>query len=385
MKTHLALPSALFTVLATAAAATGNAMLLLLALLVPITVLAGLISVLWAAATLRFSAEISERTVHRGETATLEMAVRHRGWIPIAPILLELPSISGEKDREVRLRDMPGRTQTLRMTVNAAHVGVYRSGIRSCTVEDLMGLFEKKVLSDDTSFELTVLPLTFQTEPLAMAPGDPGSDSMARATEDLSAPSDVREYQPGDAMKKIHWKLSLRKNELIVRKFDEPVLQDALILMDCSPPPSWNHPQAEADLRDALLETAASLFNDQMKTDHMIRMPLTGGYPMDVDRSMGLAIAFDHLAHVDFSETDRFERVMQIESRRMQKVGHVSVISARLNYAMVDIMIRIHRMGPNLRFYLITFIPDDPNLMNLISRLRQSGIEVAFVTPERAE
>ncbi len=382
MSMHLALPIALFASLMIAALSTGNALLYLIALLIPLTVVMSLVSVIIAAGTIRITASISDETVHRGEDVSLEMHVRHRGWIPIAPVLLELPSMSGGKPREIRLRDMPGRMQSLHMSIHAAHVGVYTSGIQSCSVEDLMGIFKKTIYPENAQFSMTVLPLTFHTEPLEMAPGDPGSDIMARATEDLSAPSDIREYQPGDAMKKIHWKLSLRKNELLVRKYDEPVLQDVLILMDCSPPPSWGHPRAAADIRDALLETAASLFTDQMGTDHAVRMPLTGGYRVDVEKNMGPAIGLDHLAHVNFTETDRFERVLQIESRRIRKVGCVAVISARLNYSMVDIMIQMHRMGPNLRMYLITFAPDDPNMLQLVSRLRQAGIEVTFVTPD---
>ena len=205
---------------------------------------------------------------------------------------------------------------------------------------------------------------------------------MARATEDLSAPSDIRSYQQGDAIKKIHWKLSLRKGELMVRKFDEPILQDILILMDCSRPPSWGHPQAEADLRDALLETTASVLAAQSATDHQYRLPLHGSHPVDVDKRMGLSIALDYLSRVDFSDTDRFERVLAMESRRLRKVGCVVVIAARLNIPMVDIMVRMHRTGPNIRLYLITFAPEDENVLPLISRLKQSGIEVSYVAPE---
>jgi len=271
------------------------------------------------------------------------------------------------------------------MPLHAAHVGVFGSGIRSCTVEDLLGIYQRKIVFPDTLFELVVLPQPFETDPLTLSPGDPGSEIVARATEDLNAPSDVREYQPGDAMKKIHWKLSLRKGELIVRKFDEPILQDVLLLMDCSPPPSWGHPQAEADLRDALLETTASIFQREARTDHTLRMPLYGEHPVDVEGTMGLPIVFDYLARVDFSETDRFERVLTMESRRLRKTGCVVVVSARLNYAMVDVMIRMHRMGPTLRLYLVTFSPDDDQILPLVSRLRQAGIEVSYVTPGKAE
>ena len=381
MRVRLIFPVLLFASLLTVALSTGSRLFFLLALLVLLTVLAGLFSVVWATATFSVSAELADRTVRRGDDTMLLFTVRHRGLLPIAPVMLEVVPPSGTA-REIRLKDMPGRTQTLRMPIHASHVGVFQVGIRSAAVEDLLGIYRRRFSGSATPFEMAILPRTFDTDPLEMAPGDPGTELMARATEDLNAPSDIRSYQPGDAMKKIHWKLSLRKGELMVRKYDEPVLQEVLAVMDCSRPPAWGHPQAEADVRDALLETAASVFESQCRTDHVIRLPLLGSHPTDLDKRMGINLAFEDLARVDFSETDRFERVLMMESRRLRKVGCVVVISARLTSAMVEIMIRMRRVGPNLRFYLVTFAPDDTNLLPLISRLRQAAIEVSCVTPD---
>ena len=308
--------------------------------------------------------------------------MRHRGLIPIAPLLLELSDPAGNRDREIRLRNMPHKIQSFRLPIHTAHIGAFSVGLQACTVEDLLGIVRKRVVLKQTFFDLLVLPQTFEVDPLALAPGDPGSELMARATEDLSAPSDVRSYQQGDAMKKIHWKLSLRKGELMVRKFDEPILQDVLLLMDCSRPPSWGHPQAEADIKDTLLETAASVITAQSATDRTWRLPLLGSHPVDVETSMGLPLALDYLSRVDFSETDRFERVLSMEAGRLRKVGCVVIIAARLNVAMVDIMIRMHRAGPNILLYLVTFAPEDENVLPLIARLRQAGIDVSYVTPD---
>ena len=382
MKVHLTIPAAVFLCLMTAALSTGSPLLFLLAFLTVLTVTMCLAGVMWASATMHVSSETSEDTVYRGDDVSILLRVQHRGWIPIAPVLLELGTTTGEGRREIRLKNLPGRAQSLRMSMHASHVGIFSSGIRSCTVEDLLGIFQRKIVPADTQCSLTVLPQIFETEPLTMAPGDPGSEMMSRATEDLNAPSDTRSYQPGDAMKKIHWKLSLRKGELMVRKYEEPVLQEVLILMDCSQPPALGHPEAEADLRDALLETAASLFAEQIRAGHTVRMPLTGSRPADTDDRMGIPIVFDLLAKVEFSAAEKFERVLMMESRRLRKVGCLAVITARLNGAMVDLMIRMHRTGPNLRLYLITFTPDDPAAMPLISRLRHNGIDVAYVTPD---
>lgn len=382
MKLKLTLPIAVFLMLLTVALCTGSQLFLLLSVLILLLICGAVIAVLWAASTLEADGELSAETVRRGDDVTLYLRVRHRGLIPIAPLLLELSDPAGNREREIRLKNMPHMLQSFRLPVHAVHVGVFSVGLHACTVEDLLGMVQKRVVLKQTYFELLVLPQAFEVDPLVLAPGDPGSELMARATEDLNAPSDIRSYQQGDAMKKIHWKLSLRKGELMVRKFDEPILQDVLILMDCSRPPSWGHPQAEADIRDALLETAASVLTSQTATDHAIRLPLLGSHPVDVDKRMGLPISLDYLSRVDFSATDRFERVLAMESRRLRKVGCVVIISARLNIPMVDIMIRMHRTGPNIRLYLITFAPEDANVLPLISRLKQSGIEVSYVIPE---
>ena len=382
MKLRLSLPVAVFITLLTVALCTGSQLFLLLSVLILLIAAGAVLAVLWVSLTLRVDGKLSGQTVRRGDDLVLSLRIRHRGLIPVAPLLLDLTDPSGNRDREIRLKNMPHRVQSIRLPIHAAHVGVFSVGLHSCTVEDLLGLVRKQVPLQQTSFELVVLPRTFDVEPLRLAPGDPGSELMARATEDLNAPSDVRNYQPGDAMKKIHWKLSLRKGELMVRKFDEPVLQDVLILMDCSRPPSWGHPQAEADLRDTLLETTASVLTAQLSTDHQFRLPLPGNHPVDVDRSMGMPIALDYLARVDFSQTDRFERVLSMECGRLRKVGCVVIVSARLNIPMVDIMTRMHRSGPNIRMYLVTFAPEDENVLPLIARLRHAGVDVSYVTPE---
>ena len=384
MKLRLTFPVAVFLMLLAVSVCTGSQLFLLLSVLILLILAGAVLAVVWASVTLEVDGRLSGTTVRRGEDIVLNLRMRHRGLLPIAPLKLELSDPAGSGGREVRLKNRPHRVQSLRLPFHAAHVGVFPVGLQAVTVEDLLSLFSRRVPLGRTSSELVILPQTFEVLPLKLAPGDPGSEIMARATEDPNAPSDIRSYQPGDAVKKIHWKLSLRKGELMVRKFDEPILQDVLILMDCSRPPSWGHSQAEADIRDALLETTASVLTAQSATDHSFRLPLLGTHPVDVDKSMGLANALDYLARVDFSAADRFERVLSMESRSLRKVGCVVVVSARLNIPMVDIMIRMHRVGPNILLYLVTFAPEDENILPLIARLKQSGIDVSYVTPETA-
>lgn len=381
MKARLTLPLVVTLALLLAAFSTGSPLFFMAAALILLLAAFGFFSVWQAARTLTIQSDLSGRTVQRGENVTLNVMVHHKGLLPIAPILLELAATPDTPETQVRLKDAPGKHQRLTLPFHASHVGVCAPGVKAYTVEDLFGLFSVRRIPAAQPGELLVLPVPFPVEDIAFAPGDSGLETMARATEDVTSPSDVRAYQPGDALKKIHWKLSLRKGEIMVRRFEEPVLPEALVLMDCSPPPTWGHPEAAADVRDTLLETAASVVAHQMNSDHAVRLPLLGAHPMEFEKSMGLPLLLENLARLDFSETDRFERVLLLETRRMRKVGATVIVSARLNSNMVDVMIRMRKMGPYVRLYLVTFTPDDPRIMPLISKLQQAAIEVRYVTP----
>ena len=381
MKMHLTLPTVVIFALLLAAFSTGSPLFFMAALLLILLIVFGFISVWQASRTLTIQSDLSGKTVQRGDNVILNVVVHHHGLLPIAPILLELSATPDMPETKVRLKDAPGKHQRLTLPFHASHVGVCAPGVKAYTIEDLFGFFSIRRCPEASQGDLLVLPVVFPVEDLLFAPGDSGFETLARATEDVTNPSDVRTYQQGDALKKIHWKLSLRKGELMVRRFEEPVLPEVLVLMDCSQPPTWGHPDAEADVRDSLLETAASVVAHQLHSDHGVRLPLQGAHPVEFEKSMGLPLLLEDLARLDFSETDRFERVLLLETRRLRKVGSTVIVSARLNSNMVDMMIRMRRMGPYVRLYLITFTPDDPKLVPLISKLQQAAIQVRFVTP----
>ena len=175
-------------------------------------------------------------------------------------------------------------------------------------------------------------------------------------------------------MKKIHWKLSARKQELLVRKFDEPVLPDALVILNCEKP-------ASPDIQDALLETALSVMKVESAREHGIRLPLLGTHPTEVEGQMGIGLIAENLARMEWTAGSSFEEVLLIESGRLRRFGATVIITSVLSGELVEIMCQMRRIGPALRLYLITVNPSDPDLMPFVSRLQQASCEVCYVSP----
>ncbi len=381
VQSRVALPLILAFAMLIAALSTGSAIFLTAALLVGLLLIGSLFSVWRAATTLTLSADMSETTIRRGEDATLAVRIAYRSLIPIAPLTVDVSAGPDRPAQSLQISDASGKGKTFSLHFHASHVGVTNPGVQRVTLSDLLGIFTVEMTPAAQGGELIVLPLPFDVGELTYAAGDSGSESMARAAEDIASPADVRTYQQGDPMKKIHWKLSARKQELMVRRFEAPVMPDALVLLDCSTPPRTEDDDAQADLRDTLLETAASVMHQNIQTDHPAKLPIHGDHPIELDKGMGMPVILEALARVDFSAPDRFERMLMLEMRRMRKVGCTVVISARLNSGMVEVLTAMRRMGPYLRLYLITFTPEDEKHLPMISRLQSAGIEVCYVTP----
>ena len=378
---RIGLPVTIAAALTAAALSTGSSVFLAGALLVWGLMAAGFLGVLWAARTMQITSLLTDTTVQRGEDVALEIGVKCAGWIPVAPLTAEISAGPDRPAQSIKLTVTPGREQRLKLDFHAAHVGVTSPGLQKLVISDLLGMFTVEKRPDVQGGELIVLPLPFDVGALTYAAGDSGSESMARASEDITSPADVRTYQPGDAMKKIHWKLSARRQELMVRRYEAPVMPDALVLLDCSSPPRTVSDHAQLDLRDALLETAASVMQQNIQTEHPAKLPVHGNHPVELDKGMGMPVILESLSRVDFSAPDKFDRMLMLEMRRMRKVGCTVVISARLNSRMVEVMTAMRRMGPTMRLYLITFEPEDPGKLPLITRLQSAGIEVCYVTP----
>lgn len=384
MRKATAILSICFAFFLLCALSMGNRVYLLLSIVIALAWAFAYASVRMAEKSVKVENALSGGKVNRGDVVSMDIAVSHKSLLPIAPVALNMRATSNTPAGTIHLTQLGKRRQRVVHKFAADHVGAMFPGVESYIVADVFGFFKREKTPDLDGQELLVLPVPFDVEPLTFAAGDMGVETMKRAMEDPSSPSDFRTYQQGDPLKRIHWKMSARKREIFVRQFEEPALPDALVLLDTSPPRLGEgaDPSSASFLKDALLETAASVVACQIRQDNPVRMPLIGDRPMEYSSRMGLPLLLDELARCTFNETERFERVLMMQMAELRKTGAVVIITTRLTSALVELIVRMKRMGPNVRLYLVTFLAEDPQVMPQVGRLQQSGIEVNYVTPQ---
>ena len=132
-------------------------------------------------------------------------------------------------------------------------VGPLRRGAVGATgwvleTSDLIGLFAQRSRAGDSEVAL-VLP---RFAALSDRPQARELEASVAAPRSGSGNElfGVREYRPGDPLRRIHWRSSARHGELIVREYEPPGVQTVGILCDPDPP--------SAEAADQIARLAAS-------------------------------------------------------------------------------------------------------------------------------
>ena len=111
--------------------------------------------------------------------------------------------------------------------------GQFQIGPWSVLCGDPFGLFSATRHYPDTT-EIIIHPPIHGKLPIPLPPGQTGGRARARqrAIQATINAASVREYQPGDPYRWIHWRMSAHRDKLYVREFDLDAAGDFWLVLD---------------------------------------------------------------------------------------------------------------------------------------------------------
>ena len=370
-----------------AALSTGTAIYYYLFFILLVIVIFAFASALWTLLTTSVSMKGVKSRVARGDKLMTILTLSHKSLLPAGDlrVALNVPGFGGSR-QEISFSAMPFARHSYRNVITCAHRGNYEVGIRSMTAEDLFGLFSLTRKSRKKLLRVEVYPRAMQMPSMQLKPSDMGPEFMSRATEDAASPSDIRKWQDGDELKKIHWKLSLRKRELMVRTFEESARPDTLILPDMSEIAALA--EEKLTMEDSICDAALGAAKAQLESGFPVRMPLQCMRPQEISGKSPADIgAFtDALMRARFDSPYPYEQVLSLMLSRMQRTGGAVLITTRLTTRTADIVLRMQKMGIRTKFLWIADAARNENL-EMLERLKMAGAIVQQINPwsEEAE
>ncbi|WP_337059649.1 DUF58 domain-containing protein [Kineococcus sp. G2] len=243
-------------------------------LLTALPVLAA-IAALRSSRTLDLVSRSGDGLVEPGTATGVHLTVRGRGRAPGRVVLEDaVPLALGGTARLAVPRLAEGETLDLEHRVRSDVRGSYRLGPATVRARDPFGLVVVSHATGPTAV-LDVLPRVHRlaTSPLGDAGGSRGPSVGSAAA---SAPDDasIRAYRVGDDLRRVHWRSTARRGEVMVRSDEHPGHPDAVLLLDDRA--GAHHGHGPASSLEWTVSAAASVAVHLQGRGHRVRL-LHGG------------------------------------------------------------------------------------------------------------
>lgn len=175
----------------------------------------------------------------KGQSGELILKLENRTIFPVFYLQCCLQfrnKLNGQSEtKTVRTFLRPRGTQEIELTLGSRWCGRVRVEAEKIRLYDCFGLIPVPV-KQTAAGAVTVQPDTFEqtvlVSPDANCPDDSETYSQERPGYDLTETFQIRDYQIGDSMRQIHWKLSNKFDRLIIRDPSLPVTRSVVVFWD---------------------------------------------------------------------------------------------------------------------------------------------------------
>ncbi len=319
-----------------------------------------LLSRLWARRTVE-GLRVQRRFVDHaffGDRVTVDVTVHNARWLPIPWLeineTLPVQLIAPPFHRQV-ISLGPRERRHLRYTLSCRRRGYYPIGPLIVQTGDLLGI-ERRSLARTEPDHLTVYPRVVPLQQLGLPTHSPlvALPAPSPLFEDPARVMGVRDYQPGDSPRRIHWTATASAGRLLVKNYQPAIARETLICLDLN---QEDYERGQRYTATELAIVAAASIASHVVVEEGLPVGLTteARDPLLDDRTRfflpprseraHLMSLLEVLARVQVTSAAPFVELLRRETVNLSWGGTLAIITGRESEAMFDVLVYLRRAG----------------------------------------
>jgi hypothetical protein len=212
-------------------------------------------------AGLRYEQRVDRFSAVKGDAVHYRLTVLNRGLLMLPYVEVSFyggDSIHRNELAPARVSVPPRGRCALDITLTCRYKGAYELGLRQLRIKDFLGLFSFRQDMEKLG-TLVVYPRIVPIESFLVTAGYEGDARAADRLnlENAETVSEIRKYASGDRLRSIHWKLTAKREELMVKNFEKISGAATELMLDAEL--GGRKGEDALALEDKLVECAVSL------------------------------------------------------------------------------------------------------------------------------
>ncbi len=364
-------------------------------LLIPIVSLAVLY---FTYAHLRIVSSVNKRMIVKGDKVDYTITLQNRSPFVYCPLELKLTGdrILFKKQYVPSLSILyPMSSKEIIIPLECRYRGNYHIGVASITFRDFFNLFKIKYKKIETH-QILVYPNVKDLKYLPIKNRIVEDTNIVKGyfNEEHDQFKDIRSYEYGDSINRIHWKLSAKYNEMMVKAYQVAVNNASLLFLDITE----HHYFYEINiaLEDKIIETAVHMIHYMLKRNmscklmyyHLSSVALEGHQFSDFERF------YQALAPVQFGHSMDFglyisKMMDQLQIRdELDSYHNLMIITSHITKELYASL--THQKCKKMNVTLLYISPADlikveqTTSKEIIESLKTSGVEIIYIEVDRS-
>lgn len=235
MKKYRSLYVSIFVIICALTAGYQSNLSIILLFAVIIVPIVSLILFIVTALTIRFQCEEKQMIINKKQKFSIMLKIKNNFIVPVTAVRVVGTILDDDgivRDGQIIVSVPALHCFEVLFDGSLFYRGEYMIGVDYVEYTDVFHLFKlRKNLFKKT--HIVVLPDKLELENIEkLKGGENNADVKTLEDDDSRMYSSVREYRREDQLKQVHWKLSAKQDNLIVRQTEQMVKSNALILCD---------------------------------------------------------------------------------------------------------------------------------------------------------
>lgn len=306
---------------------------------------------------LKYEQSLDNDLIFKGDKVTFTVNITNRGFFILPYISISFLNDKGgviQKHKINNISLQPFSKREVSIDYIYKYRGDFKLGVSTIEVQDFLGIF-KVILKNKTPLYITVYPQIIDIDEFYLSSGylSDNVSSIGGGQEDISTIEEINKYNYGDSLRKIHWKLTAKTNELMIREYEKVGSRSAILILDLQ---SDNFEvEKNAAIEDKLLETTIAILRYCIYNDAEVKLiyDSKGINAINYSNSLDFQKAYEALAKVEFNQKTSFKDI--IESEVNCNIGKADIIIATFNikYILYEELNKAILLGCNITLIYI--------------------------------
>jgi uncharacterized protein (DUF58 family) len=239
--------------------------------------------------------------------------------------------------------------------------GVYPVGPLELTAGDPFGFFGRRILLSERASVVVyprIVPLRRLGFPLAAGLG--ASQRRRALQEDPSRTAGVRDYQPGDPLRRIHWKATARRGQLQVRQL-EPAVAPLLMLVLASDTFDFPWTRYREDLFELAASALASIAWRALEDGWPVGLMASGKQPIKLPPASNPQQLVQVLEELARAEPTSHVTVAQLLAQGSASGGRTATYVLAAGRTTMALMLALERLQAARRPVVLLYGEDPPD------------------------